>query len=62
MSLITILFDVLCYNFVTKVFIAYYCFILKMISSMWPHLKVNKYILFFKKILVSTSFHIVPAY
>ena len=61
MYYITILYDVQCYYFVYRVFSLYYCLIWKMISSMLPHLKVNKYILFFKKIIVSTFYHQMSA-
>ena len=59
MSLITNLFDVQCFNVVSRVFSMYYCLIWKMISSMWPPLKVDRYILIFKQILVETTSHYV---
>ena len=41
---ITILFNVQFYNFVSRVHSGYHCQIWKMIRSMWPQLKVNRYI------------------
>ena len=43
MSFITILFDVPCYNFVSRVPSGYYYLNWKKISSIWPHLKVIGY-------------------
>ena len=47
--------------FLYGVFSLYYCLIRKTISAMLPHLKVNKYILFFKKIIVSTFYQQMSA-
>ena len=48
-KIITILFDVRCYTFVSRVHSCYHCLIWKIISAMWLYLKVNGYIWFFIK-------------